>query len=399
MNVNSVEEEVIYKLLTEANEGGNVDINKSLSDKENLYMQEIIDHISSMGKNRENYAYRNLSGKNRIKNLVKKILRKMLKWYIEPICFQQTDFNSAVMSSIGRLTELQTMHIKNINQILEKNHQLENNIRQILDQHQRLQSTIHDFESVQAISNRKICDINNKLEKLESLDLKIFNQEDNFFNKISTSQSGEDAIVSYIIKVLGISFNKCTYLDLGANHAKELSNTYYLYQKGARGVLVEANPNLISELKFYRSEDIILNYCVVDKKHTDKTEFYLVNGDGLSSPNKNSIDLCLKKNATLKIDDVVTVETITLDEIFNKYFDGAPTVLNVDIEGNELEILKNIDFKKYRPLIIIIEMIPYQNNLVIENKNKEILDFMTKNNYTEYAFTGINSIFLDKSQI
>ena len=64
-----------------------------------------------------------------------------------------------------------------------------------------------------------------------------------------------------------------------------------------------------------------------------------------------------------------------------------------------LEILESINFEKYRPLIIIAEMIEYKPTLVISKKNKETLDFMEKNEYIEYAFTGINSIFIDKKQI
>mgnify|MGYP000624144786 FL=1 len=44
---------------------------------------------------------------------------------------------------------------------------------------------------------------------------------------------------------------------------------------------------------------------------------------------------------------------------------------------------------------MIIEMIPYSKQLVAGQKNQEILRFMQEKGYVEYAFTGINSIFLD----
>ena len=40
-------------------------------------------------------------------------------------------------------------------------------------------------------------------------------------------------------------------------------------------------------------------------------------------------------------------------------------------------------------------MIPYSKQLVAGQKNQEILRFMQEKGYVEYAFTGINSIFLD----
>ena len=81
------------------------------------------------------------------------------------------------------------------------------------------------------------------------------------------------------------------------------------------------------------------------------------------------------------------------------YFDKTPTIVNLDIEGEEMNILNSIDFTKHRPLIMIIETIPYRKHLVVGLKNQEIIDFMASKNYIEYAFTGINSIFLDKEQI
>lgn len=213
-----------------------------------------------------------------------------------------------------------------------------------------------------------------------------------------TSQAGEDMIITYILIMLGVDTDKISYLDLGANHAKFLSNTYYFYQKGARGVLVEANPALIGELKFYRNEDIILNRCV-STESGETVDFYVLNGDGLSTPDREQAEEALRINPTLQLERVVQVETITPNEILEQYFDGAPTFMNVDIEGKDLEILKSIDFEAHRPLVISVEMIPYRTHLVVGEKNQDVLDWMAEKDYIEYAFTGINSIFIDKRKL
>ena len=43
-------------------------------------------------------------------------------------------------------------------------------------------------------------------------------------------------------------------------------------------------------------------------------------------------------------------------------------------------------------------MIHYSENLSVGIKNQELLNFMHSKNYLEYAFTGINSIFIDTIQ-
>jgi hypothetical protein len=75
--------------------------------------------------------------------------------------------------------------------------------------------------------------------------------------------------------------------------------------------------------------------------------------------------------------------------------ESVPLLMNIDVEGMEMEILRSIDFTKYRPMVLVLEMIPYSKKLPVGQKNQEILAFLQEKGYTEYAFTGINSIFLD----
>ncbi|MBD5142517.1 MAG: FkbM family methyltransferase [Ruminococcus sp.] len=216
------------------------------------------------------------------------------------------------------------------------------------------------------------------------------------FNKKTYSQAGEDAIMLYACAMLGIPFQECNYLDLGANKPIEMSNTYFFYQQGARGVLLEANPLLIPELEQKRSGDIILNQAVTEESN-ENVIFHVLNLDGLSKI--GDISDILAKNPNAKLMQSVTIKTISVNDIIKNYFqEKAPVILNLDIEGLELEILKNIDFEKYRPLFFIIEMIPYSENLSVGIKNQELLNFMHSKNYLEYAFTGINSIFIDAIQ-
>ncbi len=255
-----------------------------------------------------------------------------------------------------------------------------------------LNTRIEDNEKIVYDLITKIQGLEDKFEQIG-----VIVNDDGFIKK-STSQAGEDGIISYILTELRIPLNQCTYLDLGANHAKHLSNTYPFYEQGAHGVLVEANPDLIPELKFYRNSDIIINKCV-DTVSGRKVQFSILNGDGLSTPCIDSTDRLIEENPNLKVEKIVEVETISVNDIFEKYFAEAPILMSIDVEGKDLEIMKSIDFDSYRPLIILTEMIEYSVKLQIGSKNKEILDFMLSKGYEEFAFTGINSIFIDKSKI
>lgn len=74
-----------------------------------LWLKELDHYIFRMEQTRQNYAFRHIYSCRRIigKAIVffKRVVRKLLKWYIEPICNQQTEFNNAVTPAVGRLTQ------------------------------------------------------------------------------------------------------------------------------------------------------------------------------------------------------------------------------------------------------------------------------------------------------
>ena len=211
------------------------------------------------------------------------------------------------------------------------------------------------------------------------------------FNKKSYSQAGEDAILMYIFVMLGVPLSQCTYLDLGANHPCDMSNTWFFYQQGARGILVDANPKLAEELRQARPEDRVLNACV-GPVSGETLDFHVLSADGLSAP--GDVSEVLRENPPVRVLGTIPMQTVAVNDLMEQ-LGGAPKILNLDIEGMEMEILRSIDFDKYRPTAMIIEMIPYSKQLVAGQKNQEILRFMQEKGYVEYAFTGINSIFLD----
>jgi FkbM family methyltransferase len=282
---------------------------------------------------------------------------------------------------------------ESLHNLEEKTEILTKMIHQLEMQKNELENQINCIEKQNSIYVERLVQAEEIIEKLDVSNL--FNYDhDSFFNKKTFAQSGEDSILAYIIHVLGIPFDQVNYIDLGANHAKEMSNTFFFYKKGSQGVLIEANPELIPELKFHRHRDIVLNK-LVDTISNNKIEFYILSGDGLSTPDKDSISKIREVNPNIEIVDTKLVETISYNDIVENYLGKSPTILSIDIEGKDIEIIKSIDFDKYRPVLIVIEMISYDVFLNHHTKNSEVYNFLKSKDYEEYAFTGINSIFID----
>ena len=174
------------------------------------------------------------------------------------------------------------------------------------------------------------------------------------FNKKSYSQAGEDAILMYIFVMLGVPLSQCNYLDLGANHPCDMSNTWFFYQQGATGILVDANPKLAEELRRARPKDQVINACV-GPVSGETLDFHVLSADGLSAP--GDVSEVLRANPAVRVLETIPMQTVAVNDLMEQ-LGGAPKILNLDIEGMEMEILRSIDFAKYRPTTMIIEMIP-----------------------------------------
>ena len=385
----------LYDILFHGSSGTNIKKKESEENCQNdekrekdLTIAELENNVRRMEQQAYNPSWREIprfrKPFGRIAQKIKRVIRKLTKFYIEPFSEQQNMFNDATTKAVSGLEKL-----ANTTEI----------------------SILAIKEEVQASQNYQITVLNEMKSELEEAFSRISEMEDcakelkeistssNVFATLSYAQSGEDQIIQYILKYLGISVSSVRYLDLGANHAKEISNTYSFYRQGARGVLLEANPKLIPELNLYRSEDEIIPKCLVSDPEIKTIPFYILNGDGLSSFDKKSVEDAIAQNPELKIEAVEEVKTITMNEIIDTYFPTAPTILNIDIEGSEEEIIASIDFGKWRPLVIIIETIPYHPHLVYDEKRDNLVNQLIEKDYTEYAFTGINSIMLDRKQL
>ncbi len=201
------------------------------------------------------------------------------------------------------------------------------------------------------------------------------------------SQSGEDVIIDFIFTAF-LKMEKPTYLDLGAHHSSIMSNTVFFYKKGARGVLVEADPFLFEELKRNRRKDLCLNIGVgvTGEKEAD---FYILDAKALNTFSKEEVEKC---RAYTKVEKIIKMPLLSINEIIEKHCLKTPDFISIDIEGLDFEVIKGLNFDKYRPKVFCVETI--ENST--EHKNKEIDQFMLDKGYMVYADTYINTIYVDK---
>lgn len=220
-----------------------------------------------------------------------------------------------------------------------------------------------------------------------------------FFAPVSYSQCGEDLIVGFILSQITTS-KSINYCDIGANAPWKFSNTAKFYLKNKRnhtGVLVEPDPVLASILKRKRSKDIVVNKGVKSgEESANVLEFYQMSSNTLNTFSYKEAQYY--ETLGYQINNKLDIEVIDINELLVQYFDNKVIhFLSVDVEGLDYEILKTMDFEKFRPVCICVETINFVPNGMAIKDNK-IVDLLVNNGYFEYAFTGINSIFVDRDR-
>ena len=167
------------------------------------------------------------------------------------------------------------------------------------------------------------------------------------------------------------------------------------YEKGGSGVCVEADPALFENLRQVRKRDKCLNVGITfdDRKEAD---FYVFPVPALNTLSKAEAEF-RERNGSYKIEKIIKIPLRNINEVIAENFNKTPDLISLDVEGIDLEILKSLDFDKYRPTAICVETITYSENRT-EEKIVEILDFVVSKGYFIYADTHINTIFVDESK-
>lgn len=182
------------------------------------------------------------------------------------------------------------------------------------------------------------------------------------------------------------------FLDIGAHDGETYSNSFFFekYRKW-QGVCVEPNPHVYNKLIKIRNS-FNYNACIGNENKIvdfSKIEGYSEMLSGVtSSYNKEHLDR-IKKEITKfggKV-EVIKSEMILLEDIVelkNKIID----FISIDTEGNELDILKSINYKNHHISCIVVE-----NNY----NNIEIDNLLTSKGFLLLYKLSCDQVFIHKS--
>lgn len=205
---------------------------------------------------------------------------------------------------------------------------------------------------------------------------------DQHYGCFTFAQHGEDIIFLNIFKLLGIDAGG--YLDLGAHHPETISNTKLLYDRGWRGVNVDANPYVIKEFERQRPADTTVNAAVALK--AGEVELYLYSRQS----GRNTIDPAeverMRHWASPR--ETQRVPSLTINNIVQLYCKGHfPDLLSMDIEGMDYDVLQSARFEEFGfPKVVCVET-RFQDTVRMQG-------MMVDKGYSLYMRAGENLIFV-----
>ena len=161
------------------------------------------------------------------------------------------------------------------------------------------------------------------------------------------------------------------YVDVGCYHPTQINNTYLLYKENWRGINIDTSKFSIELFNFIRPEDENFN-CAVSNKNEKINYYYQKDFSQLSSLDKSTAKFFIKGKLKKK-----KVKAFKLDYILakTKYKDKQIDFLDIDVEGADLKVLQGLNFKKYNPKLICIEV----HDIKIKKSN--VYKFLIKRKY------------------
>ncbi len=171
----------------------------------------------------------------------------------------------------------------------------------------------------------------------------------------SYSQYGEDLMLCGFMGNKWSWSYKGFYIDIGAHHPRNLSNTKKFYDVGWRGINVEPSAEAIKLFHKARKRDINVNAGIGTE--CGVLDYYRLSCSPMNTFSKQFAESAIA-NGDVSLLGVVKVPVMTMEMLLDKYLPEGQDIdfVSIDCEGLDLEILKSNNWYKYRPEFVLVEI-------------------------------------------
>ena len=162
----------------------------------------------------------------------------------------------------------------------------------------------------------------------------------------SYSFNGEDLILArYLTESNG------SYLDIGCGNPIKGNNTFFLYKRGWKGHCIDPIPKLIRRHQIFRPRDF--QYLGVVAERENQCTFYEFDSNDFSTTSHSRFEELVDKGVKLR--KIRTPKVFEISSLNIRVKPQEPFLLDVDVEGTEMEVMSTINWKEFTPRVIAVE--------------------------------------------
>ena len=173
------------------------------------------------------------------------------------------------------------------------------------------------------------------------------------FDHIDDRVGRELAAEQWLIqKFLNAATQPGWFVEVGANHPTEGSQTVELEQMEWHGLLVEPQPDLAELCKENRPGSIIANVACGPPGGPRTRKLQIASHDnGHATIAKETLSV----NPVVNRHDLITVDMCTLDELLEEHAPPTIDFISIDVEGFMTKVLDGFTVKRWRPRLLLVE--------------------------------------------
>jgi FkbM family methyltransferase len=175
------------------------------------------------------------------------------------------------------------------------------------------------------------------------------------------------------------------FVDVGANHYKVASKTYYLESKlGWSGIAIEPQQEFAAEYAKYRPRTKFLPFFISDLSNQTARLYLRNRKDQVASSNEAFV------KSLGGVSEVRDVPTMTLNDVLESEGISRFDFMSLDIELHEPEALAGFDIERFRPSLVCVEgLLPVR---------QKILDYFAAHGYVlvgKYMWVDLENLYFE----
>jgi FkbM family methyltransferase len=167
--------------------------------------------------------------------------------------------------------------------------------------------------------------------------------------ELSYSQNLED----YHLSLAFAGQTTGTYIDVGAGHPIADNVSFWFYERGWQGIVIEPQPDLAALYQRLRPRDFAV--CGLIGRHCGETDFHMVERlHGLSTTVEGNAQQAKAFGVEYQ---TIRMPVTTLAKLCEARDLGSIDFLKIDVEGAEGDVLFGGDWTRFRPKVIVAEAV------------------------------------------